>query len=73
MFGQVGTQGVRTAEIGGQNTEQSPGSLRRLGECGPIRCGLLHQLAVHFVSEGQVFVTVLDKRLKIRGYVFSMG
>lgn len=59
MFEQVWLEGVRAAKVGGQHAEQTPGTLRRVGARRPIGGGLLHQLAVDFVAQCQVFVAVL--------------
>lgn len=60
VFHQVGTQCIRAAKVGGQNAEESPGALRTVRAGRSIGRSLFHQLAVDLVTEGQIFVTVLE-------------
>lgn len=59
MLEQVWLQRIGAAKVGGQHAEQTPGALRRVGARRSIGGGLLHQLAVDFVAQRQVFVAVL--------------
>lgn len=59
VLGQVGFQALAAGEVGGYDAEDSPATLAALRIRALVVGGLLHQLAVNFVAQLLVLVTVL--------------
>lgn len=72
MFHQERRQLIRTAEVGGHDGEESPGTLTRLWYFRFVAGGLFHQLTVDFVTKWYVFVTMLKKKVGVWFLLISL-
>lgn len=63
---QVGLERGRAHEVGGDDAEEAPAALTRVGVWRLVVGRLLHDLAVDLVAQTLVLVTMLTKHPQIR-------
>lgn len=68
VLGQVGLEAVAAREVGGDDAEDAPTALAALRIRALVVGRLLHQLAVNFVAQLLVLVTVLQNDAQVRRF-----